>query len=127
MYIEELKEINQAPCQGHMLVYTREKIIFQPYISLEEVQQILREKELLEIHLFDSEKEYRAVVTRSPRFHGIIENMADFKEQDRVDTYADVTMLDGEKQETLTVLNHIHFDEETGMADIDNYRLKMEE
>ena len=133
---QDLKRINEAPKHGHMLAYTRRRVIFHPYTDLSFLDKELEEEELLEIHLFDSDKEYRAIKTRSPRYTGgIIEAVALFEETEgmivnseqeaesvyRLDTVTEKNMG------ILTVLHHISYDENNGMAKIDNYRLKMGE
>lgn len=63
-----------------MLAYTRKKVIFQPYADPDEVKQILADEQILELHLFDRDREYRAIASRSPRFQdGVIETIADFE------------------------------------------------
>ena len=50
-----------APTVGQMLVYTRQEVIFKQYNDLSEVIKIFAENEVLEMHLFDKDKEYRTV------------------------------------------------------------------
>ncbi len=124
----DLEKIGEAPSAGQMLAYTRKSVIFQDYGDIGEVEQKVSGAELLEIHLFDDNKEYRAVSTRSKRFKdGVIETVADFCETQE-ETYKEVVLLE-DGQKTMTVLNHLFYDNEgpdaTGMAVIDNYRLKM--
>ena len=68
MTYQDLKRVNEAPKSGQLLAYTRKEVYFQPYGSLAEAEGLLQEKTLLELHLFDNDKEYRAIVTRSKRF-----------------------------------------------------------
>ena len=97
MTFTNLKRIHEAPKSGQLLAYTRKKVYFQPYDSLSEVKELLQNETLLELHLFDRDKEYRAIMTRSRRFknsntepttkdgcrvYGIIETIADFSEKD---------------------------------------------
>lgn len=120
----QLKKAAEAPKSGQMLAYTRKQVIFQPYSKPEEVEQALSDAEVLELHLFDRDREYRAVASRSPRFpDGVIETAAEFAE-DR-DVYKETAALEEEFGKAITVLNHIHFDQDSGMGHIDNYRLRM--
>ncbi|MCD8149040.1 MAG: hypothetical protein LUE92_05625 [Clostridiales bacterium] len=123
MYWNELN-VENAPERGQMLLYTRRSVLFQEYADKAEIGKNLADQELLEVHLFDREKEYRAIATRSPRFPGgIIETVADFPENEEDAIYRESVLL--EKGEgVITVLNHIVYDKK-GMASMDNYRMKM--
>ncbi len=150
MTFTNLKRIHEAPKSGQLLAYTRKKVYFQPYDSLSEVKELLQNETLLELHLFDRDKEYRAIMTRSRRFknsntepttkdgcrvYGIIETIADFSEKDTAGIYKEKAKLfqknSSEEQtsgntnsEVITVLNHISYGK-NGMAYVDNYRLQM--
>lgn len=125
MHYDNLKRSSEAPACGQMLAYTRERVIFQPYVSLDEVRQILADKRLLELHLFDEDREYRAIASRSPRFeNGVIETVVDFLSDKVNEIYEDTVALQEKFGLAITVLNHIYYDE-YGMAYIDNYRLRM--
>lgn len=130
MYWSELKEKGNAPESGQILAYTRlKKPIFHAYENLGQIEKELEQTNLLEIHLFDEEREYRAVEAR----RRIIEVLVDFPASDEERVYAETVLL--EEGDTITVLNHIRYDDEmegsaenedvSGMAVIDNYRLKM--
>ena len=84
--------------------------------------------------MFNDQKEYRAIATRSVRYSdGFIEHVADFgfDETDRVnesghlfgDVYKEECVLEKGNGKVI-VLNHISFDE-NGMLLIDDYRLMM--
>ena len=126
---QELKRKAEAPERGWILAYTREAVCFHLYESQEELEQELADQELLELHLFDQEKEYRSLSTRSRRFpDGVVETVEDFAEQSsgEASVYAEQVLLSGEWEgRTITILNHISYEEANGMAAIDNYRLKM--
>lgn len=115
-----------VPQKGQMMAYLpEEKVCFQPYQDLKEVEQYLADKELLELHLFDEECEYRAIASRSPRFpDGFVETVTAFSDREESEVYKDVIALDSMYGTSITVLNHISY-EKTGMAMIDDYRLKM--
>lgn len=125
LHIEE-----KAPCNGQLLVYTRTQVLFKKYADLTEVKALLDNQEILEVHLFDKEKEYRAVATSCKRKFdncndGIIEYEACFPEDEKV--YKETILLENRYKDygNIVVLNHIENDER-GMAKIDDYRLMME-
>ncbi len=126
LHIEE-----KAPYRGQLLAYTRTQVLFEKYADLNEIKNLLDGKELLEVHLFDKNKEYRAVATRGKRKFdgcndGVIEYVADFAcNEEKV--YKENVLLDNKYKTygSITVLNHIDYGE-TGMAKFDDYRLIME-
>lgn len=124
------KETDRIPEPGTVLAYTRRRIIFKPYATLGEVRQCLEGEQILELHLFNEYAEYRALSSRSPRYAdrgGLIETIVDFPELPRKpgteDVYSEKVLLE-RGGSSLTVLNHISYDERNGMAVVDNYRLK---
>lgn len=142
MKYTDLTTVMKAPKCGQMLAYTREKVIFQPYSNLEEVGQMLADTEILELHLFNRQKEYRSIASCSSRHEGgKIEVVADFPAEKESDVYKETVMLEKKFGTKITVLNHIHYNSKdsdmedsdnhyrkyNGMAYIDNYRLRMEE
>lgn len=133
MQWNQLKKINadadRIPAEGMMLAYTRTKVIFHPFSSLEEVRQSLEGEDILELHLFDRSAEYRALSSRSVRYadrDGVIETIVDFpetsEEPEDGDVYSEEILLE-RSDSRITVLNHITYDER-GMATVDNYRLR---
>lgn len=128
MRYADLKRKAEAPEHGQMLAYMRKQVIFKPYSNQSEVGLELEDSDILELHLFDEEKEYRAIASRSPRFQdGVIETVADFAEEEENKIYRESVVTEKEFGAVITILNHIHYDEKNGMADIDNYRLRMGE
>lgn len=130
MLINKLNKMDSAPQTGYMLAYTRKEVLFEPYYSIQEVSERLAAEDVVELHLFDNDREYRAVVTESSRFEGgVIEYIADFKLTEGSaphkligDVYReDCTLEHGEGK--LTVFNHIRY--ENGMIIVDDYRLVM--
>lgn len=126
LHIEE-----RAPHSGQVLAYTRTKVLFEKYTDLNKVKELLDGKELLEVHLFDKNKEYRAVATRGKRKFdncndGVIEHEANFADN-KEEVYKEAVLLDKKYSAygSITVLNHIDYDE-LGMAKFDDYRLIME-
>lgn len=128
MKYSDLKRIEEAPEKGYVLAYTRKKIIFEEYLDKKSVETNLSNIELLEIHLFDNDKEYRAIVSESPRFNdGVIETAVPGQDDswEDEDIFKEETVVDfGDSKQSLTVINHIRYDE-NGMVNIDNYRLVM--
>ena len=123
MRTEQLKRFEEAPEKGQLLAYTRKKVLFQAYDGKESVKQLLAGEDLLELHLFDGQKEYRSIVSESSRYEtGIIECVEDFPE-DEESVYREECVTDDGKG-SLIVLNHIRYDE-SGMAQADTYRLVM--
>ncbi len=128
MVWNNLKRRNEAPNLGYILAYTRKKVIFHSFTTLLELEQELLEEELLELHLFDRQKEYRAVSTRSKRYpDGVIEAIVDFSEELEQEIYAEDILLETPYKGKITVLHHLQYDEKTGMASVDNYRLLKKE
>ena len=127
MKTDDLSRIGEAPEQGYFLVYTRKYADFGRYETKEDVVNRGKEEELLELHLFNADKEYRAVSTESPRFPlGVIEAISDFSDTEE-GCFHEQILLDGESEGesgdmTVKVLNHISYDER-GMAFVDDYRL----
>ena len=129
MKYESLKRLGEAPQSGYLLAYTREEVVFCKYDQDDnKPEKKLDEKELLELHLFDNDKEYRCVSSESKRFpSGVIEAVIEFPENDEKTVYSETVLLDKHYKQTaekITVLNHIAYNEENGMAYVDNYRLK---
>ncbi len=130
-----MKRVSESPSQGQMLVYTRAEVIFKGYSSLDEVKKLIEGKEVLEIHLFDNDKEYRCVKTRSSKKdadgnmkypQGIIEAIVDFDVEDALKYYAETVLLEAneDKHKKMTVYNEIGYSD-TGMLYVKNYRLAM--
>ncbi len=118
MKINDLTRINEAPTKGMLIAYLRSKVDFNEYMSINDVINQYKDTEILEIHMFDDTKEYRAISSTSKRFTGgCVEHVADFDDN----SYPVNTVADGKM---LTVLNHVGF-LETGSAFIDDYRLRI--
>lgn len=123
---------NKAPANGQLLAYTRTQVLFEKYENLDKVKELINDQELLELHLFDKDKEYRAVATREKRKfdnckNGIIEYVSDFVNKEEI--YSETILLENKYKGygSIKVLNHIQYDDEkSGMAEFDDYRLVME-
>lgn len=124
---EFIPDAEKCPEKGWMLAYTRCGIVFEAYEALEQVTDRLKEQIVLELHLFNRDREYRVLPSRSKRFDGCLETVADFKNcPDEV--FGQRVMLE-EKYGSggkLCVLNHVSYDA-VGMAYVDNYRMYVEE
>lgn len=132
---DELRDLlateQNIPENGQLLAYTRKKVYFQQYEDLETVKELLKDQVLLELHLFDDEKEARFLSTTSHRFkdvdHGFLHKLVaneDIPNDSGESCFSETAYLDMNNEERLTVLNHVNYDE-NGMAYVDNYRLKM--
>lgn len=136
MKYTDLSKMDMAPESGWMLAYLRKNgVIFKPYTDKNAIEDMVGAEEILELHLFDQNKEYRALATESPRFdNGVIEHIADFSDDDNTVYRQKTIPEDGNFSEDLqtkllnsiVVLNHLSFDRQ-GMATIDDYRMIVEE
>lgn len=139
MRFTDLKRIYEkspegAPEQGQLLIYARDKVMFQGYTSLEEVEKLCSGKDLLEVHLFDGEKEYRALSSTSnmaEKTGGVIEFTAAFPfDEENVFMEKQLLEMDARNPRTgtedafLCILNHISYNA-SGLAYVDNYRMVM--
>ena len=122
MEISELKEIDRAPKEGHMLAYTRKHVISEDYKSIDEANNKLNLEmngELLELHLCNKDKEYRAIKSQSKRHNGYIVHVAEFPNNGEV--YEETVLL-SDNNNKVDVLNKICYDE-NGMLTMQDYRL----
>lgn len=142
-----LEDIDRAPEKGCLLAYTREEVLFEQYKSKKEVIELLIGKEVLELHLFDKEKEYRILETRSKRYtdgkiKGKICKEVKLTDLDKHKIFSEEISLEkrgvfkNNKINSIRVLNEVSYDDENidvycdennkgkfGMATITNYQL----
>lgn len=124
---ELLTSINDAPDQGYVLAYTHVKVIFQKYSSIENLKELLKDDDLLEIHLFDDHKEFRAVACKNKTFK---HHLAKFEHDE--DVYEEEVLLENPNGTTITVggtmkvLNKLAYTD-TGMSYVEDYRLVKED
>lgn len=128
-----------APESGYMLAYFRKAVVFEIYegLSKEELGQRIEKKEetngdLLELHLFDDKKEFRAVKTRKSKFDAEeyitaqIQDEMDGKDYKKAGDYVDEEMFLEEQYrgigEKLIVRNYLDY-KENGMVTVCAYRL----
>lgn len=141
MKVHQKLSFDQAPESGYMLAYFRKKVVFEMYegISKEELDQKIADKEekygdLLEMHLFDDKKEFRAVKTRKSDFNveeneyitAQIQDEMNGKDYQKAGDYMDEEMFLEEKYkrigEKLVVRNYLDY-QENGMVTVCAYRL----
>lgn len=142
-----LEDIDKAPEKGCLLAYTREEVLFEQYKSKKEAIELLIGKEVLELHLFDKEKEYRILETRSKRYtdgktKGKICREVKLTDLDKHKIFSEEILLEksgafkNNKINSIRVLNEVSYDDENidaccnannkerfGMAMITNYQL----
>ena len=123
-----------APDTGYVLAYTRRSLIFKIYSDKSQLEDIFKRKlegeedEILEVHLFDANCEYRILSSESSRYEkGFVDHLADFSSSTDETYVQDIFLELKEESRKITkdkikVLNHIAYTSE-GMAFIDDYRL----
>lgn len=129
----KLNKLWEAPLQGYLLAYFQKKVIFNKYSIKENPSEILeafQDECLLELHMFDEKKEYRAILSR--RKDGYIETIVsdELEENDIMEENVFLNeMTSGvvkEEKAKITVVNYLSFDENDDLMRIENYRLKIE-
>ena len=117
------------PERGYILYYTRQEVELIPFNTVNERNDILKDFDFLELHIFDNEKEYRITESQSHRFKDkkYISHCARFHEDE--DVYRERVLLKknftNNDRKTITILNKLAYDE-SGMSYIDDYRLVIE-
>ena len=115
---------------GQALIYTRQnRPIFEHYQNLKQfvADKKLEELEILEIHLFDDEHEYRAIETKSHahKTQGIIEHVVSDDLYKKNEKYIEEKVLLEVSDEKIAVVNYLEASE-SGMLSVIDYRLRME-
>ncbi len=113
-------KLEQAPEQGIMYALYKDRMIFEPYKKEELPKEDELKKNLLELHLFDGEKEYRFIKTRKGEIEK--ETICD-SQVPHDDRYIEKIFVSKERNECIEVVNYITYDEDDLMA-IRNYRLR---
>ena len=117
-----------APERGMMYALYADRVIYKPYQKEQLDSEEVLMKDLLELHLFDDEKEYRYIKKRK----GNVEVCVDDESVSYDDKYMErIYTLEKEaekpekqaKSSFVEVVNYITYDENDLMA-ITNYRLK---
>lgn len=118
--------LEQAPQKGTIYATFIDKVVYQKYESLDEISSYLMETGLLELHLFDAQKELRFLKTAWKGIRSVV--ISDACEHD--DTYEETLYVAADNvdrqdnlREKVTVVNYIQYDE-NDMIHIINYRLK---
>ena len=125
MRFSELKDVSMAPEKGQIMAYTRTRVFFETYESLQNLMDKYQTEDFVEIHLFDRNKEYRGIMSESVRYrdrNGIIECVEDFSADDVESVYREERELKNDVR--ITVLSHVAYDD-YGMAYVDGYRMSM--
>ena len=118
---------NKAPKKGLVLAYFRDGIVFKPY-DLEQFDGendiILghHKEELLELHMFDEEQEFRAVYSLS-RNQYIPNDIVSESSEDVIEEK--VLLLEGEVTDKIIVRNYLDYDD-YGMVKVCGYQLRKE-
>lgn len=122
-------DLKKAPEKGMMYALYIDKVVYEPYISR---PSITEEKGLLELHLFDEEKEYRFIKRRNqkPIEEVISDELVLGKKATKENSYEEEIFTLKDKMEKLEdtthrikVVNYISYDE-NDLLTIENYRLK---
>ncbi len=121
--------IEKAPENGLLYVVLVDGVLFEKYTSNEKMeyqQKYENNPKLLELHMFDSEIEYRFMKTRG---RGDIETVIsdELEDSDDVfeeDIYIAKDYVDKADDEKVGVVNYIRYDEDD-LLHISNYRLKI--
>lgn len=120
MTMQKFEKINEAPKQGVVYaLYTDRPVVFKKYSSLSEIDY--ERDSLLELHLFDTTKEYRYIKTRNKVIEGLIDDS--FK---HTDTYNEVISVDNNMNneiKKIKIVNYIDYTEDD-LLTIINYRMQ---
>ena len=139
MDIYSLEQIGQAPKQGCLLIYTRKEVIFEKYdCTGTDIKEYIVPKvdTILELHLFDAGREYRAVQSTAHRtYPGSAKGTAECvvtkeeSQKDDIDEYVEDILLEKKFKQVgsrIRVINYMKYDD-NGMAEMYNYRLALPE
>ena len=118
--------LDNAPQKGIIYATFIDRMVYEKYEALSEIEQYLTEDGLLELHLFDNRKELRFIKTRTKGIQCF--EIVDNGEYD--DMYEEVLYVSGENVDKqvdlfkkIAVVNYIKYDD-NDMLHIVNYRLK---
>lgn len=125
----ELKKIGDAPDQGILYALYTDKVEFKKYEKSSLVKDF--EDNLLELHLFDKETEYRYIKRRKDAVEIIINDQNyGAANSGKVESYIEKVMVQEDFKANaegeisfVEVVNYIKYDE-NDLLRIDNYRLK---
>ena len=114
----------EVPENGYVIAYFRQGVCFQKMDDEIHVQIENRLSELLELHVFDSEKEYRLVRRQAGGFIEAIVTDQDGEGKIR-ESKTEKVLVESRFQQVmkhLRVVNYIDYDE-SGMLSINDYRV----
>lgn len=122
----QMLNIEYAPERGMIYALYVDKMIYESYENKQQLTEYLAEEKLLEMHLFDREKELRFLKTGSDEIKSY--EIKDSEEYD--DVYVESSYLLGadidqtkDLKQKVEVVNYIRYDE-NDLLNIVNYRLK---
>lgn len=117
-------DLNKAPERGTLYAVFVEEIVYEKYSSKEEVKERLGHGELLELHMFDKNQEYRYLKTQSG---GEIERVISDQTVSYEDIYEEKIYVEDtyaqKAGKKVGVVNYIQYDENDLLL-INDYRLK---
>ena len=116
-----------APKKGIIYALSVHNVFFKEYNNEEELNKILDKalKDLLELHLFNEEKEYRFIKTRNKEIECVV---CDDNHKNN-DVYKETIYIQDKfskemEQKKVTIINYIDY--ENDLLKFINYRLKQE-
>lgn len=118
--------IEGAPQKGTVYATFIDKVVFRKYRSLKEIEELVKEDRMLELHLFDNEKEYRVLKTRKRGIQTYVISDACIHDdiyEEEIYVSADNVDKQTNLSEKICVVNYIQYDQ-NDMIHIVNYRLK---
>ena len=117
--------INLAPDKGIMYALYIDRMVFQEYTKDQLLKDAYLEDKLLEMHLFDENKEYRYIKSRLKDIECVIDDIVKHD-----DIYVESTYIQSNLDEEVTsssnrvnVVNYIQYNDED-LLTITNYRLQ---
>lgn len=117
--------INLAPEKGIMYALYIDRMVFQEYTKDQLLKNAYLEDKLLEMHLFDENKEYRYIKSRLKDIECVIDDTVKHD-----DIYVESTYIQSNLDEEVTsssnrvnVVNYIQYNDED-LLTITNYRLQ---
>lgn len=117
--------INLAPEKGIMYALYIDRMVFQKYTKDQLTKDAYLEDKLLEMHLFDENKEYRYIKSRLKEIECVIDDSIEHE-----DKYVETTYIQSNLDEEVTsssnrvnVVNYIQYNDED-LLTITNYRLQ---
>lgn len=117
--------INLAPEKGIMYALYIDRMVFQEYTKDQLTKDAYLEDKLLEMHLFDENKEYRYIKSRLKKIECVIDDSIEHE-----DKYVETTYIQSNLDEEVTsssnrvnVVNYIQYNDED-LLTITNYRLQ---